>query len=122
MSIKTLPPPPFPLMANRPVQGGRLSPFRELYREGVRLFHIDATFSEDIFHPELRAWKEPGRFDYSAQEEYWKTLIAACPEARFCLRLYAASPPWWDDAHHQQGGGHGQCPGQNPVRKPHARR
>lgn len=86
-------------MANRPVQGGRLSPFRELYREGVRLFHIDATFSEDIFHPELRAWKEPGRFDYSAQEEYWKTLIAACPEARFCLRLYAASPPWWDDVH-----------------------
>jgi hypothetical protein len=94
--------PSFPLMANRPCNGGHLTPFLALYQQGVRLFHIDATCSEDIFHPWLRAWVGPDTFDYSAQEAYWHTLLEQCPEARFCLRLYVGSPPWWDEAHPEE--------------------
>jgi beta-galactosidase len=89
----------FPLMAQRPIQGRQLSPFRELYAQGVRVLQVDATFAEDYFHPELRAWTAPGVFDYSAQESYWHSLLAACPDARLCLRLSAGSPPWWDEQH-----------------------
>lgn len=94
--------PEFPLMANRPLQVGTLSPFRELYTQGVRLLQVDATFSEDLFHSELRAWKAPGVFDYSYQEAYWTKLLEACPEAGLCLRLSAASPPWWDERHPEE--------------------
>ena len=89
----------FPLMANRPSDGGHLSPFLSLHGQGVRLFHVDATCAEDIFHPQLRAWVGPEKFDYSAQDAYWQTLAARCPEARFCLRVFVGSPPWWDAAH-----------------------
>jgi len=94
--------PEYPLMASRPIQAQQLSPFRELYEQGVRTLHVDATFSEDIFHPVLRAWQRPDVFDYSYQEAYWKSLIEACPEAKLCLRLYSASPPWWDAAHPEE--------------------
>lgn len=94
--------PKFPLMANRPIQGQELTPFRELYAQGIRLLQVDATFSEDLFQSKLRAWKSPDVFDYSYQEAYWKKLLAACPEARLCLRLSAASPPWWDEQHPQE--------------------
>ncbi len=89
----------FPLMACRPIQRRQLSPYRELYAQGVRVLHVDATFAEDYFHPELRAWKAPDTYEYSVQEAHWHTLLAACPEARLCLRLYAGSPPWWDEQH-----------------------
>ena len=98
-------PPPradFPLMAERPIQFQPLSPFEELYHCGVRLLHVDATFSENIFHPAMRAWNGPGSFDYTYQETYWRRLLEACPEARFCLRLCAYSPPWWDEAHPEE--------------------
>lgn len=94
--------PSFPLMANRPCNGGHLTPFLALYQQGVRIFHIDATCSEDIFHPWLRAWTGPETFDYSVQEAYWRKLLEQCPEARFCLRVYVASPPWWDEAHPEE--------------------
>jgi hypothetical protein len=89
-------------MANRPIQRRQLTPFRELYAQGVRVFHIDATFSEDIFHPELRAWVAENVFDYSYQENYWNELLAECPDAKLCLRLYSASPPWWDESHSEE--------------------
>ncbi len=102
MPEHAVPPCDFPLMANRPVQNRELSPFRELHAQGVRLLQVDATFSEDLFHPRLRAWKRPGVFDYSYQESYWKSLLSACPGARLCLRLSAASPPWWDREHPEE--------------------
>jgi hypothetical protein len=89
----------FPLMINRPSDGEHLEPFVSLYRQGVRLFHIDATCAEDIYHPPLRAWTQAGTYDYAPQEAYWRALLAKCPEAKFCLRVYAGSPPWWDEAH-----------------------
>jgi len=89
----------FPVMANRPVHDQPLTPYRELYAQGVRLFQIDATFSDDLFHPDLRAWKAPDVFDYSYQENYWRRLLEIGPEARFCLRVSAASPSWWDQQH-----------------------
>lgn len=89
----------YPLMAMRPIQQQQLSPFRELYTQGVRTLQVDATFSEDIFHPELRAWKAPDVYDYSYQAAYWEKILSVCPEVKFCLRLYCASPPWWDEQH-----------------------
>ena len=91
--------PEFPLMVSRPIQRQQLTPFRELYQQGVRFLHVDATFSEDLFHKEMRAWKAPDVFDYSYQAAYWRKLLEACPDARFCLRLNSASPPWWDELH-----------------------
>lgn len=77
-----------------------MTPFTSLYDEcGVKLFHIDATATEDIYHPHLRAWVSSGRFDYSAQETHWRELVRRCPDAKLCLRLYVASPPWWDASH-----------------------
>jgi hypothetical protein len=73
-----------------------------LYQQGVRIFHVDATCSEDIFHPWLRAWKGPDTFDYSFQEAYWRELLEQCPEARFCLRVFVGSPPWWDENHPEE--------------------
>jgi hypothetical protein len=89
-------------MVNRPINGWHVEPFETLYQRGVRLFHIDATCSEDIYHPQIRAWAAPERFDYGPQEQFWQRLIHACPDARFCLRLYVASPPWWDEAHPEE--------------------
>ncbi|PTX99968.1 hypothetical protein DB346_19365 [Verrucomicrobia bacterium LW23] len=91
--------PEFPLMVSRPIQHQQLTPFRELYAQGIRVLHVDATFSEDFFHTEMRAWKGPGEFDYSYQAAYWRKLLEACPDAKFCLRLNSASPPWWDELH-----------------------
>ncbi len=85
-------------MAERPCNGLELAVFHDLYARGVRLFHVDATSTEDIFHPELRAWHAPDQFDYSFQEKYWQRMLAPCPEAQLCLRMYFGSPPWWDAA------------------------
>lgn len=88
---------PFPLMYNRTGPIKSLSLFHQFYENGVRIFHIDATCSEDIYHPELRAWVKASQFDYSAQERGWEQWLACCPEGRLCLRVYVASPPWWDE-------------------------
>lgn len=87
--------PEYPLMACRPIQDRQLSPFRELYAQGIRLLHVDATFSEDIFHPELRAWKGPDHFDYSCQEDYWEKFSGNAPR-RACVCAFMR--------HHRPGG------------------
>ena len=89
----------FPLMATRPYDASHLTPYTSLYREGVRLLRVAATCSEDIYLPELRAWTAAGKFDYAPQEAYWRRLLAQCPEAKLCLRVYVGPPPWWDEAH-----------------------
>lgn len=88
-----------PVMYNRPGPITHPEVFAGLYREGLRMVHVDATCTDDIYHPELIAWKAPGVFDYSVQEEGWKRLIEVGPEFKFCLRLYMGSPLWWDEAH-----------------------
>src|SRR5690349_6549944 len=55
----------FPLMSERPCDGGHLDIFRTIYARGVRMFHVDATCTEDFYHPHLRAWVSPDKFDYS---------------------------------------------------------
>ncbi len=92
----------FPLMAQRPIGGRHLTPYCDLYRCGVGLFQVDATCSEDVYHPDIRAWDSLETFDYSEQERYWKQLLSKCPKARFCLTLSVASPPWWDQLHPEE--------------------
>ncbi|MBI2201026.1 MAG: beta-galactosidase, partial [Armatimonadetes bacterium] len=94
--------PGFPLMFNRPGPIDALEVYEQLYGQGVRVFHVDATCSEDIYQPALRAWVSPDRFDYSPQEAGWEALVRRCPDARFCFRLYVASPPWWDEAYPEE--------------------
>jgi hypothetical protein len=89
----------FPLMYERPGPLVHWPPFLDFYQRSVSLFHVDATPSEDIYHPELRAWIAPDTFDYATQENGWKRLLEQCPQAQLCLRLYIASPPWWDETH-----------------------
>jgi hypothetical protein len=66
----------YPLMYERPGPLVHWPPFRDLYQRGVRLFHVDATPSEDIYHPELRAWIASDTFDYSqSMQEYFRRWL-----------------------------------------------
>ncbi len=89
----------FPLVVCRDYTAGNPHPYPEFYQQGIRLFQVRATCSEDFYHPELRVWTAPDRFDYSYQERYWKELLERCPEAKLSLMVYVGSPPWWDEAH-----------------------
>ena len=96
-----VPQPSLPLMYERPGPVGTRF-WKEMYDQGIRVFHVDATCACDIYSPDLLAWPEPDRFDYSAQEDGWRRLLSDCPDARLCLRLYAGSPEWWDAAHPEE--------------------
>ena len=64
----------FGLGAERPFIGDNVAMFRSLETAGARFFQCDATCSEDIYHPELRFWHGPGRFDGSAMDRYFKLV------------------------------------------------
>jgi len=91
--------PAFPIMYSRPGPVTYTDIYGKLYREGLRLVHLDATCGDDYYSPELRAWHGDGKFDYTVQADGWKRLIEVGPDFRFCLRVYVGSPAWWDDAH-----------------------
>lgn len=88
----------FGLGAERPFIGDNVALFRTLESAGARFFQCDATCSEDIYHPELRFWQGPGRFDGSAMDRYFKLVLGECPDALLLLRVYAGAPEWWLDA------------------------
>ncbi len=65
-------------------------------RMGLRHLQVDATFAEDIYHPELRFWQGPDTFDGSAQDTHFRAAAeAAGGEIWLQLRLYAGAPEWW---------------------------
>lgn len=85
--------------ANRPIYGDHYEIYERLAGCGFRQFHIDATCSEDIYHPELRFWQGPGEFDPSAHDRHFRRVAEICPDALLQLRIYAGAPPWWVEAH-----------------------
>ena len=86
--------------AQRPYLGDQIEVFARLTGAGFRHVHIDATCAEDLYHPELRFWTGPGRYDPSAQDAYMKAIAARIPDdALFTLRIACYAPPWWTDAH-----------------------
>lgn len=92
----------FPLMYERPGPAWSKEHWERMCRQGVRMLHLDATCSEDLHNPELRAYLAPGQWDFSAQAARWQHLLQDTPEARLCLRLYVTSPPWWDEAYPEE--------------------
>lgn len=76
-----------------------MSPFVRMAEIGVDLVQVYATPTADIYAPELHVWLAPGVYDYAPQEAGWNRVLAACPGARLCLRIFLGSPQWWDDAH-----------------------
>lgn len=87
----------FGFSANRPYLGDHLEIFQTLSQVGLKHFQFDTTCTEDLYHPELRFWKSRDTFDPSAQEAYFKKLVAICPDALFTLRLGVYAPDWWID-------------------------
>jgi hypothetical protein len=81
--------------AERPIVGEHREIFQHLYDVGLRQFHVDATCSEDIYHPELRFWHGPGQFDGTFQDGYFRHILQGCPEAFLQLRIYLGAPLWW---------------------------
>jgi Beta-galactosidase len=88
--------------AERPIVGEHREIFQHLGGCGLRQFHVDATCSEDIYHPELRFWHGPGKFDGSFQDAYFRHILEACPDILLQLRIYVGAPEWWLDAHPDQ--------------------
>jgi hypothetical protein len=85
--------------AQRPICGEHYEAFERLASQGLRQFHVDATCSEDIYHPELRFWHGPDQFDGSFQQNHFQRLAEICPDALLQLRIYAGAPPWWLEQH-----------------------
>ena len=85
--------------AERPIVGKNRTIFEHLNGCGLRHIHLDATCSEDIYHPELRFWHGPGEYDGTFQNSYFKYITEACPEALVQLRIYVGAPEWWMDQH-----------------------
>jgi hypothetical protein len=86
----------------KPFLGDEVSVFARLHGAGLRLAQVDATCSEDIYHPHLRYWHGPGQFDGSSQSDYFQKVTAAAPDALLILRLYAGAPEWWTEAHPEE--------------------
>ena len=85
---------------NRPILGDHFEAFERMCGvAGLRHIQCEATCSEDIYHPELRFWHGPEKYDGAAQDQYFSKLAKICPEALFHLRLYVGAPDWWLDAH-----------------------
>ena len=86
----------------KPFLGDEVRVFARLHRAGLRVAQVDATCSEDIYHPHLRYWHGPGQFDGSAQSDYFQKVSDAAPEALLILRLYAGAPEWWTEAYPEE--------------------
>ena len=91
--------PYFAWTGHRPLLPGHVEAYERLHHTGLRHIHIDATCSEDIFHPELRFWVGPDSYDGSAQDAWFKQVTQAAPDTLIQLRIYCGCPQWWIDAH-----------------------
>lgn len=85
--------------AQRPIVGKHREVFQHMGGCGLRQFHVDATCSEDIYHPELRFWHGTDKYDGSFQDAYFRHILEACPDSLLQLRISAGAPEWWLDAH-----------------------
>jgi hypothetical protein len=90
--------PTFGWTAHRPFLPNHVEAYERLHRAGLRHIQIDATCSEDIFHPELRFWTGPNTYDGTAQDEWFKQITQAAPDSLIQLRIYCGCPQWWIDA------------------------
>jgi hypothetical protein len=85
--------------AERPYVKGNYAIYERLARHGVtEQCHVDATCSEDIYHPELRFWVGPDELDGSAQARNFARCLQAAPDSLLQLRIYVGAPPWWTEA------------------------
>ena len=65
----------------------------------MRQFQVEATCSEDIYHPQLRFWHGPNHFDGTFQDKHFQKVTSICPDALLQLRLYVGAPSWWLEQH-----------------------
>lgn len=90
--------PTFGWTGHRPFLPGHVEAYERLHGAGLRHIQIDATCSEDIFHPELRFWTGLNAFDGSPQDAYFKKVTRAAPDSLIQLRIYCGCPEWWIQA------------------------
>ncbi len=88
--------------AQRPYHPERTAVFERLTAQGLGHCHLDATSTEDIYHPEIRFWIGPGQYDGTAQEHYIRRILKICPDALIMLRVYVGAPSWWLAQHPEE--------------------
>ena len=81
--------------AHRPYYPPHYEAYERLGSAGLKHFQIDATFADDIYHPELLFWIGPDEFNTSAMEKHLTNATKHFPDAYLSLRLYAGAPQWW---------------------------
>jgi len=82
--------------------GGPLGALERLSTRGIRCFQPNATCTEDIYHPQLRFWQGPDRFDGAAQEDCFRRVLAMHDKALLMLRVYVGAPEWWLRQHPEE--------------------
>jgi len=85
--------------ANRPVLDNEVRVYHRLHASGLRVAHVDANATADIYHPHLNFWVGPGKYDPAPQEHYFRKVAEASPDSFFVLRVALYAPEWWTQAH-----------------------
>ncbi|MBP5300936.1 MAG: beta-galactosidase [Victivallales bacterium] len=67
--------------------------------QGLRNFRVLVDF--------LDFWKSEGEFDFSVFDQDMAQLLTVCPDAIFCVHVYAHMPDWWLEANPDETSAHG---------------